>query len=53
MVSYNSYKGNFYKGKSFIGMAYSVRGLVHYHHGETLWKAGRYSAREKAESSTY
>ena len=36
----------FYKGKHLIGVAYSFRGLVHYHLGRT-WHAGRHDTREE------
>ena len=35
-----------------LGLAWSFRGSVHYHHGGTWWHAGRRGAGEVAESST-
>ena len=42
---------NSYKGKHLIGVAHIFRGLIHYHHGETWWHAGRHGAGEGTESS--
>lgn len=36
--------GNSYKGKHYIGMTYSFRGVIHYHHDGTWRHAGRHGA---------
>ena len=40
------------KEKHLIGVAYVFRGLVHYYHGVTWWRADRHGAGEVSESPT-
>ena len=46
-------KATLIKEKHLIGVVYSFRGLVHYHHGEARWLAGRHGAGEGVKSCTF
>ena len=45
-------RSNSSKEKHLIGVSYSFRGLVHYHHGGIWWCSRRYGAKAATESST-
>jgi hypothetical protein len=40
------------KENTQLGLPYTFRGLVHYHHGRKHWYIGRHGTREVAEGST-